>query len=212
MSASAQSFIAFLMWGVGMFVGAQLAGVVGEMYPPQRIAAVKQTDAGTEKVSNAPLPGWPVAQPAGEGKEKRIDLAATLGSEGEQAALLDAGQELLAVGQLKILGQLPDDGVKLERRTTAGEVLETTTYAKEELITALRKAYANGDGVVTRPEWRRAQSHTWPPIWLWPCALAALICVAFLVGGRDVKSEEVKGDEEKGEESPPQPEGEPAGE
>ncbi len=33
LSASAQSFLAFLMWGVGMFIGSKLAGYVGDMYP-----------------------------------------------------------------------------------------------------------------------------------------------------------------------------------
>jgi len=69
MSASAQSFIAFLMWGVGMFIGARLAGITGEHYAA-------------------------------------------------------------------------------------------------------------------------ADVHQWAPIWLWPCALAAVVCVVFWVGGRDVKSTE----------------------
>lgn len=30
--------------------------------------------------------------------------------------------------------------------------------------------------------------HQWQPIWLWPGALAALVCVLFLAGGRDAKS------------------------
>jgi len=33
LSASAQSFLAFLMWGLGMFIGSKLAGYVGDMYP-----------------------------------------------------------------------------------------------------------------------------------------------------------------------------------
>lgn len=70
MSASAQSFIAFLMWGVGMFVGTQVGGFTGEFYA------------------------------------------------------------------------LPD------------------------------------------------QTHHWVPIWLWPCALAAIVCVLFLIGGRDVTPKE----------------------
>jgi nucleoside transporter len=32
LSASAQSFLAFIMWGVGMFVGTQLAGMAGDTY------------------------------------------------------------------------------------------------------------------------------------------------------------------------------------
>jgi len=71
LSASAQSFLAFLMWGLGMFIGSKMAGYVGDMYP--------------------------------------------LGEE-----------------------------------------------------------------------------HKWGPIWLWPAMLAAIVCVLFLLGGRDVKSDEEK--------------------
>jgi len=81
LSASAQSFLAFLMWGLGMFIGSKMAGYVGDMYP-------------------------------------------------------------------------------------------------------------EGEG------------HQWLPIWLWPAMLAAIVCVLFLLGGRDVKQEE----EEKGEGDPEQPE------
>jgi MFS family permease len=51
------------------------------------------------------------------------------------------------------------------------------------------------------------EAHNWMPIWLWPCALAAAVCLLFIVGGRDVKPEE-----KEGEQSPPDAEGEPAGE
>lgn len=84
LSASAQSFVAFLMWGVGMFIGLTLAGFVGEKYPL-------------------------------------------------------------------------------------------------------------GDG------------HQWGPIWLWPAMLAAIVCVLFLLGGRDVKSEE-KPEEKKPDQAPPEEE------
>jgi len=60
MSASAQSFIAFLMWGLGMFVGALLAGFTADEYGPQKIAAVKQVDHEEKKEEQAPLPAWPV--------------------------------------------------------------------------------------------------------------------------------------------------------
>jgi len=204
MSASAQSFIAFLMWGLGMFVGAQLAGLTADAYPPQKVAAIQQTEKATEKIPDAPLPDWPVAE---KRKAKTLNFADILGSEGEQAALIEIGEPVLAIGKLEITAQLPDEGIKVERKTTRGKVIETKTYAKTDLIEALRTADANGDGVVTRPEWRKAQSHRWPPIWLWPGVLAAAVCVLFLLGGRDVKSEEDKGDE-----SQPQEDGDSPGE
>jgi MFS family permease len=36
----------------------------------------------------------------------------------------------------------------------------------------------------------QGQMHHWPPIWLWPAGLAALVAVVFLIAGRDVKGEE----------------------
>jgi nucleoside transporter len=214
MSASAQSFIAFLMWGVGMFVGAQLAGLTGDEYPPQRVAAVSQTEEGAEKVPAAPLPNWPDQEKDPEKRDpnaikltdtdKVIDLAEAVGSEGEQAVLINLGEPVLAIGELKMTGALPDE-VKVERRTTGGQLIETRIYSKADLLAALKKADANGDGVVTRSEWKKAQSHTWPPIWLWPGGLALVVCVMFLVGGREVKSAGQAPEPAESEE--PQPEG-----
>jgi nucleoside transporter len=54
LSASAQSFLAFLMWGVGMFVGTQLAGFTGEKY------------SVSEQLHNwQPIWLWPAAVAAG---------------------------------------------------------------------------------------------------------------------------------------------------
>ncbi len=192
MSASAQSFIAFLMWGVGMFVGAKLAGFVGEQYPPDRIAAVRQTATGVENVPDAPLPDWDQFKQA---EPQVVDLAEMLGSQGEQAVLIAAPDPVMVVDKLAILGRLPEEGIKVERKTTAEKVIETRTYAKKDLLGALNKADANVDGVVTRPEWREARSHTWPPIWLWPGVLALAVCLLFFVGGRDVKSEQERPEE-----------------
>lgn len=207
LGASAQSFIAFLMWGVGMFIGATLAGITAEMYPPDRVAAVKQTDAGAENVPAASLPEWP-----GVREEARsVDLGQVLGSEGqEEVALVAADKPVILLGRLQVLGRLPENQLKVEMRDDEGDLIETMIYAREDLVPAFRRADADGDGVVVRSEWREARSHTWPPIWLWPCGLAALVGVFFLVGGRDVKSddEEVEG----GEASQPGEEGEPGSE
>jgi hypothetical protein len=34
------------------------------------------------------------------------------------------------------------------------------------------------------------QGYQWAPIWLWPGALAAVVCVIFWIGGREVKAVE----------------------
>ncbi len=158
MSASAQSFIAFLMWGVGMFLGTMLAGFTGEQYPPQRIAALKSTEKGEALLSGLALPEW-------SGEEPAVSLPEALGSDDENRL------------SLAVVRELP------EATVTLGEF----EYIKGDLLNALHQADADGDGVVTRPEWRIAQAHRWPPIWYWPGGLAAVICLLFWIGGRDVK-------------------------
>lgn len=52
--ASAQSFIAFVTLGLGMFVGAQVAGWTMDYYSPPTVAAVVSTRGAQE----VPLPAW----------------------------------------------------------------------------------------------------------------------------------------------------------
>jgi nucleoside transporter len=160
MSASAQSFIAFLMWGVGMFVGTQLSGYMAEQYPPVKIAAIEQ---GAVESAVVALPAWPDPEAAEEG-EVVVSLAKTLGSDDDYKitrAVIDA---------------LPEEGVTIEE----------LTYAKKDLVETFGRVDADADGTVTRAEWRIAQAYQWSPIWLWPCGLAAVVLVIFLLGGRDV--------------------------
>ncbi|MEN6493337.1 MAG: MFS transporter [Thermoguttaceae bacterium] len=42
----------------------------------------------------------------------------------------------------------------------------------------------------TGGQYTLAEGHHWAPIWLWPGALAAVVCVLFLLGGRDPKPAE----------------------
>src|SRR6185295_19127090 len=58
--ASAQSFIAFVTMGVGMFVGAYVGGAIVDMYPQAisvRTAVTDSSDAKAE-VKELPLPSW----------------------------------------------------------------------------------------------------------------------------------------------------------
>jgi len=52
--ASAQSFIAFITLGLGMFVGAQVAGYTMDHFGPPTVAVVDSTSGATEM----PLPEW----------------------------------------------------------------------------------------------------------------------------------------------------------
>jgi len=188
LSASAQSFVALLMWGVGMFIGTVLAGTTGGFYPPQTVAAVKQVAQGTENLPSAALPDWPLATLEAKDKQVPLDLGKAAGLTGPQAILLQWGedQQQLVIGKPKFLGQVPEAGVRVERKLADGKVLSTTVYAKKDLLAALAKADANHDGIVTQAEWKEAQSHNWPPIWLWPALLAAIVCGLFWLGGKDV--------------------------
>lgn len=152
-SASAQSLVALLMWGVGMLVGTQLSGYTGEKYPPLSITASK----GGVTLSNQMLPAW-------SSEDGTFNLAKALGSGSKEEVSLEVAEKFA------------------EPKRIIGE----TTYAKDDLLAALKKSDADGNGVVTRLEWKAAQSHNWPPIWLWPGGLAAVVCVLFLLAGRDV--------------------------
>lgn len=58
-------------------------------------------------------------------------------------------------------------------------------YGREDLLVAVGKADRDGDGRVTRAEWRAAQTHDWFHIWLWPALAAAGTLAFFWVGFRD---------------------------
>jgi hypothetical protein len=48
----------------------------------------------------------------------------------------------------------------------------------------MKKADVNGDGAVSREEWRAAQRKDWFHIWLWPALAALATCALFWVGFR----------------------------
>jgi nucleoside transporter len=160
-SAGAQSLVAFLMWGVGMFVGTQLSGYTAQQYPPIVLTAEKDGKALPEQL----LPPWQWSEADASGKTITRSLPETLGLQAKDSIALAKLEELL-----------PD-------RLVIGEL----AYQKEPLLKAASKADRDKNGTLTPYEWRMARSHDWPPIWLWPGALAAAVCLLFLIGGRDVK-------------------------
>jgi nucleoside transporter len=164
-SASAQSFVAFLTLGMGMLVGTQLSGYTAQQYPPPvSLTAYKD---GRELKEHL-LPPWNWTETDKEtGKEMSVALP-------QRAFGLKKGDSL-ALGYLE--REMPD---KVH--------FDDVTYDKKSLLAALKKADLNGNGVITREEWLAARSHVWPPIWLWPGGLAAVVCLLFLLGGRDVTS------------------------
>ena len=161
-SASAQSLLAFLMWGAGMLAGTILSGYTGDQYPPPVTLAAQQDG---KELKGQLLPPWTWTETDKKtGKEREFALATVLGLKPADSLSLSEMQK-----------ELPEK-----------VVVSGITYDKPALLAAAKKADTNHDGTVTAAEWRTARSHDWPPIWLWPGALAAAVALLFLIGGRDV--------------------------
>jgi hypothetical protein len=72
--ASAQSFIAFVTLGVGMFVGAQAAGWVHDRYPPAiRVEGGGPATGTLSEAAELPLPDWDPAAQIGLARHLRPD-------------------------------------------------------------------------------------------------------------------------------------------
>jgi nucleoside transporter len=195
--ASAQSFIAFLMLGVGMFLGSKLGGYTMGGYP--------QTVPG---IADTP-------------------------SMSKLAEMVDADED----GQITSaeLARIPAEGLELGGKKYAKQDLtgffEKVDDQKEIRTKSDVRAAVQGEVRVTRSDWLEAQSHHWPPIWLWPAAAAAAIGAFFWLASRDEQpaaeaeeeaaagAEEAAEEGEKDQEEPAageadqgsQPEGESAG-
>ncbi|MBS0262320.1 MAG: MFS transporter [Planctomycetes bacterium] len=155
--ASAQSFIAFVTMGVGMFVGAYVGGLIVDLYPPQITVSttVKSADAET-KTEKQPLPNWDAKGKTGIAKELGLTADGLLAIDKLPAELTDAD--------------------------AAGKT--SKTYQQADLAEALKQADLSGDGQVSREEWRKAQRKDWFHIWLWPALAALATCGVFWVGFR----------------------------
>ncbi len=129
-SASAQSFVAFLMWGVGMFVGTQLSGLAAQHYPPPVSLAVQKDG---KELQGQLLPPWTwTEKDKASGKEQKFALAT-------------------------LLGFKPADSLSLaEMRKEMPEkvVVNGIAYGKPALLAAATKADRDHDGLVSAAEWR----------------------------------------------------------
>jgi len=189
LKSSAQSLLAFLLLGVGYFLGAKGAGLMMDRFPPAipTMAAV-DVEKG-EAVAEAKLPRWddPNANPTWG----YLNLSATVsdlikGKDEEAKPKLDLGQQLdtdkngLTLTEVEAI---PDTGLEVDG----------LRYSREDMIdvfnrmAALRPADQEAEDPVrlTRKEWLKAQSCDWMPIWIWPSILLFVLLVVFAVGFRD---------------------------
>ncbi|HOM16199.1 MAG TPA: MFS transporter [Thermoguttaceae bacterium] len=188
LSASVQSFLAFLMWGLGMFVGAKLAGWIGDVYGPMTVAAAVQKGTETPVQQDAtPLPKWKEMLQAQKPTPTPLEKVLP----GTKAIMIDAGGPKIALLEnLNVLWHLPGEGYVVEKKDEQGQVKEKTIYPQDKLLEVFKKADANGDSIVSYEEWQGVANHRWPPIWLWPALLAAVVAVMFWFGGQDAQAAE----------------------
>jgi len=184
--ASAQSFIAFLMLGLGMFLGSILSGRVIDGYPPfvgsmpatRHVVLDKDGEITElkplEQLERAPLPEW-------------SEIVDRLDTDGNEQIWL---KELEAIREpgFQVVDETAARGGAVKRRTI--------TYARKDLIRVFTKIDDHkpirtrgdfktakiGEISVERADWLAAQVHDWTPMWLWFAFVAGVICVAFAAG------------------------------
>lgn len=159
MSARAQSFIALLIFGIGMFFGAQVAGFTGQAYKAKGITTIRQAANGAVQHVQVSLPAW---NSPSAGKEI---LPQVLGAPDDRLTLA-------------LIENLPESGIAI---WNAGNLL----YARKDLIAAFKEADRDGNGIVEKSEWEKIRMHAWPQIWGWGASLAILACLLFWIGGKD---------------------------
>jgi hypothetical protein len=151
--------------GVGMFVGAYVGGAIVDMYPPAITVktTVKASSDAKPEVKELPLPSW--------GDDSDKGLAKEMGVQADAP---------------RSPSQLPEIYVETDEKTTG-----TRAYMRDDLAAAMKKADLDGDGTVSREEWRIAQRKDWFHIWLWPALAALVTCGLFWVGFRSPPKDEI---------------------
>lgn len=156
--ASAQGFIAFVMLGLGMFVGSIASGRTADAYPPTILVKASVTStSGPTRETQLPLPDWD--------EDGKSPFAKALG---------------LKPGSL-----VRPEMIRAEFVETNPDEGTTTRFDHSSLVEGVMKADRDNNGAVSRAEWMYARRNQWPFIWLWPAAAALVTCILFVVGFRE---------------------------
>jgi len=171
--ASAQSFIAFVMLGVGMFLGSIASGWVVDRYPSLILVKVtiKSRDGATSE-TKLPLPAWSGGQEPPQGWMRWL-------------ATEEKPSHLVEVLHLKPDSKVTPAMIPADYSEKDANLGTETIYDHASFVEAVTKADRSGDGEVTRTEWDIARRRQWPAIWLWPAAGALITCVIFVIGFRE---------------------------
>jgi nucleoside transporter len=152
--AAAQSFLAFVTLGLGMYLGSIAGGkIVGAYQTKHPVTATITQPDGTSAEQSIPLPNWDAEGQVGFAKELGLKATATLP-----------------------LSQLP------ESISEGGGDKPKTTVSRAELARVLPGVDRNGDQQIDRPEWVSARQAQWPIIWGIPAIMALVTCVIFFLG------------------------------
>jgi len=122
--------------------------------------------AAPEKVK-VTLPAWDTTSESGLAKELQLPPINNAAESTEPVAVRP--------------DQLPESFVE----ETGGKRYVYSKSTLAEAITAADKQFGNGDGGLTRAEWRIAQRNDWRMIWLWPALMAGGTLIFFWFGIRD---------------------------
>lgn len=174
--ASAQSFISFVMLGVGWFIGSQVAGVIQDQYPAQ-VAGVVTTNADGEEQIEA-LPGWDKLQKVLDTDENGLITTMDLDEVDPQS---------------KDVKDLTDDKYNLsELHLTLEKVNDVSPVRNRGQVTAAVAAQMR----ISRDDYLSATSLDWRRIWLWPALVAGVVAFFFAMGYRDKETLTPEAEEE----------------
>jgi nucleoside transporter len=184
--ASAQSFIAFVTLGLGMFLGAKASGEIVHWYPPRQVPATKRSQPQSEPTLK-PLPAWAPSEEY-KGFWKYLDLSATVRPMLFPATKTEPPPDFAKVNDANHDGRITPDEVPdtwVEQKSAEPSPDDLIYPGAPLRLAAMHLSQRTGPEGVTRAEWRVAQSYKWETIWLWPAGMALVTCLLFMIGFHD---------------------------